>query len=608
MGLTGKQVRDLINVHKTRTSGERAKWDRYLRYYRSEFWGENADMKDIYSDAEVAMETNYPYSFVDSMVSSIVPPNPQVTVVARNSEKKEFARYREALVNDTLKRERASTLLWRLATYVSVYGRGFLKGVWRFSRQRTEYRVIDPRFVFFDLSAERWEDIRYLVEVTTLTRDEFKRRAKAPLDPNKPRGKRRYNADQVKRANFGHYPAWLKPALKKSRDISSEAFDWITVYEVYDFTGKKYYHYLEDETEPLFKDDLPYRFVENPYRLLTFNDNMQSLEGISDVQLIDRQQQMLNELDTLELRHAQSSIPVTLFQAGLVDNPGAFIKDLLDATSPGDAVALHAKPGIGINEIIANTPTTQLSPSFETMRERITKTIEFTLGLPQFQRGVVGVADVATEVALAETAVRTRNGRRLQALQDVIEWMCRTTVGLYEEFLPSESDLPIRLTGRREALVVNRQSMNARNPLQAEDPYSQPHPMDYDYDVVPYSPTENSRTIQLRNLAQVLDLLSSSVDVDKRRLVSAVIDLLNLDPDLLISEEEKAVIEQQIQAQQMGMAPVGPGAPEKEVSQVNQRNIRDTTTAGGPVAATGPRVVLPTGAAGGPGDPAPKSR
>mgnify|MGYP003655928210 FL=1 len=173
MGLKGKQIRDLINVHKTRTAGERAKWDRYLRYYRSEFWGENVDMQGAHSDGEVAMETNYPYSFVDSMVSSIVPPNPQVTVVARNSEKKEFARYREALVNDTLKRERTSSLLWRLATYVSIYGRGFLKGVWRFSRQRTEYRIIDPRFIFFDLSAERWEDIRYLIEVTTLTREEF---------------------------------------------------------------------------------------------------------------------------------------------------------------------------------------------------------------------------------------------------------------------------------------------------------------------------------------------------------------------------------------------------------------------------------------------------
>lgn len=608
MALKGKQIRDLISVHKTRTAGERAKWDRYLRYYRSEFWGENADMQGAHSDGEVAMETNYPYSFVDSMVSSIVPPNPQVTVVARNSEKKEFARYREALVNDTLKRERTASLLWRLATYVSIYGRGFLKGVWRFSRQRTEYRIIDPRFIFFDLSAERWEDIRYLIEVTTLTREEFNRRAKSPLDPNKPRGKRRYSAEQVKRANFGHYPAWLKPALKKSRDISSEAFDWITVYEVYDFTAKRYYHYLEDEMEPLFEDALPYRFVENPYQLLTFNDNMQSLEGISDVQLIDRQQQMLNELDTLELRHAQSSIPVTLFQSGLVDNPGAFIKDLLDATSPGDAVAVHAKPGISINEVITNTPTTQLSPSFEAMRERITKTIEFTLGLPQFQRGVVGVADIATEVALAETAVRTRNGRRLQALQNVIEWICRSTVGLYEEFLPSDSDLPVRLTGRRESLIVNRKTLSARDPAQAENAHNMPHVMDYDYDVVPYSPTENSRTIQLRNLSQVLDLLTSSVDVDKRRLVQTVIDLLNLDPDLLISEEEKQVIQQQLEAQQAGMVPVGPGAPKKEVSQVNQRDIRDTTTAGGPIAATGPRVVLPTGAAGGPGNPAPKTR
>ena len=606
MGLSGKQIRDLIHVHKTRSTGERAKWDRYLRYYRSEYWGENTDTRDVFSDSEVAVETNYPYSFVDSMVSSIVPPNPQVTVVARNSEKKEFARYREALVNDTLKRERAAQLLWRLSTYTSVYGRAFLKGVWRFSRQRTEFRVIDPRFIFFDLSAERWEDVRYTIEVTTLTREEFNRRAKAPFNPSKPRGKRRYNAELAKRASFGHYPAWLKPALKKSRDISSEAFEWITVYEVYDFVGKKYFHYLEDETEPLFEDTLPYRFVENPYSLLTFNDNMQSLEGISDVQLIDRQQQMLNELDTLELRHAQSSIPVTLFQAGLVDNPGAFINDLLDATSPGDAVAIHAKPGIGVGDIIANTPTTQLSPSFDTMRETITKNIEFTLGLPQFQRGVVGVADVATEVALAETAVRTRNGRRLQALQDIIEWMSRVTVGLYEEFLPSNSQLPIRLTGRREALTVTRRSLSARNPAEVTDSTRIADPLDYDYDVTPYSPTENSRTIQLRNLAQVLDLLSSSVDVDKRRLVQTIIDLLNLDPDLLISEEEKMAIQEQLQAQQMGMVPTGPGAPKKEVSQVNQRDIRDTTTPGGPVAGTGPRVYFPSGE-GGPGNPAPKS-
>jgi len=601
MALSGKQIRDLINVHKTRSTHERKTWDRYLRYYRSEYWGENKDTRAVLEDSDVAVETNYPYSFVDSMVSSIVPPNPQVTVVARHRMMQESSKYREALVNDTLRKVQASKLLWRLATYASVYGRAVMKAVWRFSRKRVEFRIIDPRFVFFDLSAERWEDVRYLVEVTTLTREEFNRRAKAPRDSNKPRGKRRYDPEIAKKASFGSYPSWLKPALKKNRDISSEAFEWVTVYEVYDFVGNKYFHYLADETKPLFQDKLPYRFVRNQYQLLTFNDNMQSLEGISDIQLIDRQQQMLNELDTLELRHAQSSIPVTLFQAGLVDSPGAFVKDLLEATSPGDAVAIHAKPGIGIGDIIANTPTTALSPSFDKMRERITKNIEFTLGLPQFQRGVVGVADVATEVALAETAVRTRNGRRLQAIQNMVEWMCHATVGLYEEFLDAESNIPIRLTGRQESLMVTRRSLATRDPMAAQKLALEEDPMDYDYDVVPYSPTENSRTIQLRNLSQVLDLLSASPDVDKRRLVGTVIDLLNLDPDLLLSPEEKQKLEQE-----MMMAEMGGQMPQEQLPQVNQRKIRDTTTAGGPIASTGPRVVLPTGAAGGPGDPAPK--
>jgi len=612
MALKGTQIRDLINVHKTRSTAERQKWDRYLRYYRSEYWGENKDIREVSDDSDVAMETNYPYSYVDSMVSSIVPPNPQISVVERNRSKKEFAKYREALVNDTLKRNRTSKLLWRLATYASVYGRAVVKGVWRFARNRVEFRIIDPRFIFFDLSAERWEDVRYVIEVTTLTREEFQRRAKMPRDPNKPRGKKRYDPAIVEKAMFGSYPSWLKPALKKSRDISSEAFDWVTVYEVYDFAGRKYHHFLADMEKPLFSGKLPYRFVRNPYQLLTFNDNMQSLEGISDVQLIDRQQQMLNELDTLELRHAQASIPVTLFQAGLVDNPGAFIKDLLEATSPGDAVAIHAKPGIGVGDIIANTPTTQLSPSFKTMRERITQTIEFTLGLPQFQRGVVGVADVATEVALAETAVRTRNGRRLQAIQDIIEWMSHITVGLYEEFLDAKSLLPIRLTGRQESISVTRKSFGARDPGSVKDGSLLEDPLDYDYDVVPYSPTENSRTIQLKNLSQVLDLLSASPDVDKRRLVLTIVELLNLDPDLLISMEEKVQVEQE-QAAAMGGVPGAPGPTggsggeaSADLPQLKGREIRDTTTTGGAIASTGPRVVFPT-AAGGPGNPAPKS-
>ena len=616
MALTGEQIRDLITIHQRRTVNERDQWDRYLRWYRSQYWGVQKDVRyqtdeapTSSDDSDVATETNYPYAFIDSMISSIIPPNPQVTVVERNKQLKEHAKYREALVNDSFKRNQLAPLLWRLGSFSAVCGRAFIKAVWRFAKQRAEYRVIDPRFIFFDLSAERWEDIRYLIEVTTLTREEFERRAKQPYDLSKPRGKKRYNADQAERALFGSYPSWLKPALKESRDISSEAFEWVTVYEVYDFTANRFYHWLDGEVDALFADDLPYRMLRNPFTMLAFNDNLQSLAGIPDIQIIDRQQQMLNELDTLELRHAQSSIPITLFHSGLTDNPSAFIKSLMEATSPGDAVAIHGKPGVGIGDIISHTPTTALSPSFAVMRERLTKSIEFALGLPQYARGVVGQADVATEVALADMAVRTRNGRRLQAVQHVISWLASATVGLYEEFLSRDSVLPIRLTGRRESLMVTRAAMGARDPSEIQPGMSVEAPLEYDYDVVPYSPTENSRTIQLKNLAQMLELLLSSEDVDKRRLVEKVVDLLNLDPDLLVSEEEKQkAMQEQMAAAQAEQGAAGPalaganggGAPMPNIGKDIATPLGGSTEG---VAPAGPRVSVPGPASGGPGFP-----
>jgi hypothetical protein len=80
--------------------------------------------------------------------------------------------------------------------------------------------------------------------------------------------------------------------------------------------------------------------------------------------------------------------------------------------------------------------------------------IEFILGIPQYSRGVVGVADVATEVALADTATRTRNGRRIKMIEDAIDTLAHKVVGLYEEFLPPNTMLPIRLTDSQDVLKL----------------------------------------------------------------------------------------------------------------------------------------------------------
>ena len=590
-GLTKIQIRELIKAHRTRGKAEREQWERYLQWYRSEYWGPTGTIED---DAQVTFETNYPYAFIDSMVSNIVPPNPQVTINARRSDKDEYATYREALANDRLKHGKASDDLRKLATFAAVCGRGFIKAVWRFSKEQTEFRVVHPTNVFFDFTAEKWEDIRYLIEVTTMTKEEFLNNAKQPFDPDKPRGKKRYDPELVERADFGSYPAWLKPAMK-AQQIASEVFQYITVYEVYDFVGQKYYHYLDDEQEPLLADDLPYRFVKNPFYMLTLNDSLNGIQGLSDIQLIDKLQQMLNELDTLELRHAQSSIPVTLFHAGMVDSPSDFASNLMEASSPGDAVALYARDGFSIRDIIAQTPTANVLPAFSQMRQRIVQTIEFILGLPQYQRGVIGIADVATEVALADTAIRTRNGRRMQAINDTVIWMVKSIIGLYEEFLDAESRLPVRLTSRSESMLVTRDSLDLQNPnrkvLRVE-------PLQYDYDAVPYSPTENSKAMQLKNLTGFMDLFLQSPDVNTRKFIDTLVDLLNI-PNIL-NDEEEVQAQQQAQLAAMmggqGGGMPGPPGPADIAGPVD--------TAGGVTpenVAPGSTPPMPPNAAGGPG-------
>ena len=162
---------------------------------------------------------------------------------------------------------------------------------------------------------------------------------------------------------------------------------------------------LDGVETPLFEGDLPYRYTKNPFIQLVFNDNMVDLGGVSDVRLIASSQERLNEIDTLELWHAAASNPVLLVQTGLVDAPEQIMTALRDANQPGSMVGIPGKANAPLHDLIGHTPTPQFQPSFDKMRDRATHTIEFILGIPQYSRGVVGVADVATEVALADTSL-----------------------------------------------------------------------------------------------------------------------------------------------------------------------------------------------------------
>ena len=97
------------------------------------------------------------------MVANICPNNPKL-LSTHDASTFMSLQYREALINDTFRRSGIHRILWRAATMASVYPRSFVKVVWNFRKRSPDFLVVDLRHVWFDLAAERWEDIRYLIK------------------------------------------------------------------------------------------------------------------------------------------------------------------------------------------------------------------------------------------------------------------------------------------------------------------------------------------------------------------------------------------------------------------------------------------------------------
>jgi len=523
-GLTGKQIQGIIRTHRDKGSNDRREWDRYRSWYLSEHWNGQEDIPtgggDVTNEDEINLETNYPYAYIDTMIANVCPTNPQVTISARREELRPVARYREALANEAFRLNKTHTKMWKLATNTSLCGRGIVKLIWNFKRNRPDIRVVDPRFFFFDQSVD-WDDIRYCIEVTVLTKGQFKKRLK-----KKGRKGGAYSGKVAEKAKFDSYPGWLRDQNRDKSLVhtaSQEVYKWVTVYEFYDFENEEYSHWIDGVEDPLFRGDMPYKMLGNPFRKLVFNDNMVDEGGIPDVKLVASAYERLNEIDTLELWHAHASTPVTLVNGQLVDNIADLMEGLRNADRAGAMLQVDGKHKAPMRDLIGSTPTPQFNPSFDKMRDRCIHIIEFVLGIPAYARGTVGIADVATEVALADTATRTRNGRRIKAIQDVISWMAEGIINLYEEFLPVDTDLPIRLTDSQEVLTVSRETLEARDPSKVGE-----GSFDYDYEAVPYSPTENHRLLQLNKIQQYMELLMSHPQIDQDKFLTKLLDLLGL--------------------------------------------------------------------------------
>jgi hypothetical protein len=528
------RINELIRLHIDKGKRERKNWDKWHAWYLSEFWEQkgNADTgpPGSGSENELNMEVNYPYPYIDTMTANTCPTNPQVTIKARDATLHgKAATAREALVNDTFSRDKMHRKARRISTFTSICGRGVSKTVWDARRRFPTTSVLDPRTVFFDLSADEWENIRYVCEAIVLTQDEFNAKIRKPDDPPEAA---KYDPIVAAKVKPGAYPDWLFDKERSdtfANEASKKLFQWIVVYEFYDLIDDVFYHVLHDQTEPLYKGPLPNRFMRNPYELLTYNENLRDMGGVSDVKLIAPLQERLNEQDSLELWFTKVCIPVLYFNESGVDNPEDARSAIRNASSPGDIVGLKLKAERLLSEVLEWSRTPSMAPQHDKVRDRLTQVIEFILGLPQYSRGSIGKGgDTATEFALADAALRTRNGWRVQANHDWVAAAGKKGLAIWKEKLDPERPMTVPVPSAKTSVIVDRVLLAFPDPADSPSEYDDDY--DYSYEVVAYSPTENNKLLMLQKIQQFFPVLQQLMQqgIDVKKFVTRLLDLLDL--------------------------------------------------------------------------------
>lgn len=531
-----RYISGLIERHITNKRTTHAQTSVYVNAYNMNFHsGSSPSGADIDGVEDPGVTSQGPHltSFVDQLQSTVVPPNPSAHVQAETRAFRRAAMARTSLVNYVFKKENMYDRLNALTARTSVMGHAFIKTTWNGKRRRPAIRVIPSSAVFFDSIADTWDDIRYLCEATVLTRAQFESRIK------KPRKKGYYKEELAEHAKFGQYPNYLKHESgaqdPRSLDAAAAAeaarahFEWVVVYEFYDFEQDRYYHFIDGCKEPLYEGPLPYSVVRNPFAICTFTDNLIDLCGLSDARIIWSALQRLNELDTLEIAHIKAGIPRPYINTALLDNPDAFKTALSEATEPNQAVAFEGRANATITDIISYSTQPSLPVNWGAARDNQDRFIKSALGTPDYARGVTGSVDVATEAQLADEERRDRIRRRQMVIYGVCANVTRAIIGLYAQYMSNNDTIVIFDSDTGEEVELTREAL-VFPPITSKDQFVGPEVLEgFDYEVSTYNADQDNPMVRLRKLEALLPIIAPALPPEAmKRLIRELLKLLGM--------------------------------------------------------------------------------
>ncbi len=528
---------------------EKTQFDKARRFYRGDFFtSSDSDLGSTRLDSYLCSK-NMIYAIADTAVSALLGPNPSVAAVARTPQSQDSATSVTGLLEyifqtNKFRRKAATTLIDAV-----LCKRGIFKTGWDAERDIPIVRAVNPSSVFFDLTVRDQDDIRYWIEATVISFEEFKNRVRSGL----------YQAELVKDIQPDRYPKWLQDQ-NQSSDTQQlrDAFQWVTIYEYYDRETGTIQHYVKQADAVVFEDKIDYI----PYSMFSLNQSGIDCLGLSEVQLVLKQQETINDLLTHMKQITYLQIPRILYDSGRITeedlnkaveaSAGSFI-----GINPSNSEALRSMATLFYEMPIPDSPT-----GVKEFISRQEDDAAFISALAEAARGQVVGARTATEMAIIDAQMRTRLATREGHLNDAIEDVARKAFYLSKKYM-REPRL-IRIAGDRRWTELGHKDL--RN-------------VEMDFEMVSYNPIRKNPSVMIESLLQMIPFMAQNENVDMRKLTEEIVSGMGLSRRIIIPEAELEAMKQEAMQQQQAAMEAGAqaklggaaaGAPAMEAEQLAQ--------------------------------------
>lgn len=493
-----KQYRATIETHiRVFTAQDQAVFDKLLAYYQGKFYTKETGESE---SNLLVTSVNLIYAVLQTALSSLVPANPAVTALARSPENEQAVKAVEALVNLALDSGDYRDEMGFYIFDAVLLGRGVTKTTWDPVSDLPVVRACDPRTVFFDLTTRRQKSIRYWIEATLLSPQEYHARFEPGEDGKAPL----YKGEENRLAEPDAYPTWMLKANNTSNRNELKNFQkWYLVYEVYDIEDKRVCHMLAGHDEPLLEDELLY----NPYDILTLNMNGEDCRGLSEIALISPNQEEVNALLTYWLNIVRAAVPKGCFDPGGID--GEQLQNAIGA-GVGSWSPLQSKNGKPLSDNLANFPMPSVPADAFNLLEYTVGDISKVSALAAAQRGQVTGARTATELALIQGEIRNLLASRQTQVNVHTVNVAQKCLFLLQRF--KSNDEVVELTGQKGEHIITPDTLQG---VKAK------------FKVVAYSPLESNRAVVQEQFKDLLQFLMGNPRVDQGQLLKALVEIFD---------------------------------------------------------------------------------